>query len=113
MSWILVNLCREVRDSPPTESLCCVLEQETVLVQPRKTLNRPDLTETVDWDVMYQNQENKHDWTNTRDFGTNGICTRLLSTATLTILTVFRGARILILYEVRAFVYFDTLRVLV
>ena len=56
MSWILVNLCREVRDSPPTESLCCVLEQETVLVQPRKTLNRPDLTETVDWDVMYRNQ---------------------------------------------------------
>ena len=43
----------QVRDSPPAESLRCVLEQDTlsaakcILVQFRKTDNRPDMTDKL------------------------------------------------------------------
>ena len=47
-----------VRDLPSAESLCFILEQDTVsclvLVQPRKI--RPDMTDFVDWDIKHQNK---------------------------------------------------------
>ena len=43
-----------LRDSSPVESLFCVLKQDTLLVQPRKTGNRSDIiTKTNDISFMF------------------------------------------------------------
>ena len=36
-----------VQDASPAESLCCVLEQDTLSAYPRKTENRLDMTEKL------------------------------------------------------------------
>ena len=39
-------------------SLCCVLGQDTLSAQPKKTGNRPDMTEkNVVWDVKHQQKQ--------------------------------------------------------
>ena len=52
-----------VRDSPPSESLCCALEQDTISTvkywfSPGDR-NSSDMTRNVDWDVKHQNKQTK------------------------------------------------------